>query len=130
MKQIRKVIPQYRVSWSVESIIKSNAEFCKRFGINLATAKLSLPCYPWFTKLHQKPYGGRSIAASRCCSTTIISKVLTACLGLVRQRQQGYYDAMYRNSGIQGYWLMRNSDEVAKVQSKVNRRGQVSSIKT
>ena len=48
----------------------------------------------------------------------------------VKQRQQGYYDAVYRNSGIQGYWLIKNSDEVSQVVSEVNQRGQVSSIKT
>ena len=37
---------------------------------------------------------------------------------------------MYRNSGIQGYWLIKNSDEVSEVVSEVNQRGQVSSIKT
>ena len=34
-------------------------------------------------------------------------------MGLIKQRQQGYYDAVYRNSGIQGYWLIKNSDEVS-----------------
>ena len=33
-------------------------------------------------------------------------------------------------SGIQGYWLIKNSDEVSEVVSEVNQRGQVSSIKT
>ena len=37
---------------------------------------------------------------------------------------------MYRNSGIQGYWLIKNSDEVSEVVSEVNQRGQVISIKT
>ena len=121
----------YKVcSMSVDSIIKSHVDFCKRYGIDLATAQRSLPYFHWLPKLHKKPYGSRFIAASSCCSTTIISKVLTACLGLIKQRQQGYYDAVYRNSGIQGYWLIKNSDEVSEVVSEVNQRGQVSSIKT
>ena len=48
----------------------------------------------------------------------------------LKQRQQGYYDAVYRNSGIQGYWIIKNSDEVSEVVSDVNRRGQVNSVKT
>ena len=117
---------------SVDSIIKSrgHVDFCKRYGIDLSTAQRSLPYFHWLPKLYKKLYGSRFIAASSCCSTTIISKVLTAGLGFVKQRQQGYYDAVYRNSGIQGYWLIKNSDEVSEVVSEVNQRGQVSSIKT
>ena len=126
-----KVNSTYKVSsMSVDCIIKFHVNFCKRYGIDLATAQRSLPYFHWSPKLHKKPYGSRFIAASSCCSTTIISKVLTACLGLVKQRQQGYYDAVYRNSGMQGYWLIKNSDEVSEVVSEVNQREQVSSIKT
>ena len=85
---------------------------------------------PLVTKTSQKPYSSCFIDASSCCSTTIISKVLTACLGLVKQRQQDYYYAVYCNSDIQGYWLIKNSNEVSEVVSEVNQRGQVSSIKT
>ena len=116
-------------SMSVYSIIKCHVDFCKRYWIDIATPQGSLPYFHWLPKLHQKPYGSLFIAASSCCSTTIISKVFTACLGLVKQRQQGYYDAVHRNSGIQGYWLIKNSDEVFEVVSEVNQRGQVSSIK-
>ena len=119
-------------SMSVDSIIKFHVDFCKRYGIDLATAQRSWPYFHWLPKLHKKLYGSRfiSLAASSCCSTTIISKVLTAYLGLVKQRQQGYYDDVNRNSGIQGYWLIKNSDEVSEVVPEVNQRGQVSSIKT
>ena len=110
----------YKVcSMSVESIIQSQVDFCKRYGIDLATAQRSLPYFHWLPKLHKRPYGSRFIAASTCCSTAIISKVLTACLGLVKQCQLGYYDAVYRNSGIEGYRLIKNSDEVSEVVSEV-----------
>ena len=102
----------------------------EKYGIDLAKAQRSLPYFHWLPKLHKKPYGSRFIFASGGCSTTIISKVLTACCGLNKRRQQGYYDAVYRNSGIQRYWLIKNPDEVSEVVSEVNRRGQVSSIKT
>ena len=121
----------YRVcSLSTDSIIKSHVDFCKKYKIDLTPAERSLPYLHWLPKLHKNPYGSRFIAASSRCSTTTISKILTACLGLIKQRQQGYYDAVYRNSGIQGYWIIKNSDEVSEVVSDVNRRGQVNSVKT
>ena len=39
---------------SVENIIKSHVDFCKRYGIDLATAQRSLPYFHWLPKLHKK----------------------------------------------------------------------------
>ena len=52
------------------------------------------------------------------------------CLGLVRKRQQVYYEAIYRNSSIKGYWLIQNSEEVSDLVSEANSKGNVTSIKT
>ena len=68
-------------------------------------------------KLHDKPYGSRFIAASSCCSTTIDSKVLTACFGLVNNANIS--DAVYRSSGLQGL-LIKNSHAVSEVVSELN----------
>ena len=54
----------------------------------------------------------------------------TACLGLVRKRQQVYYEAIYRNSSINGYWLIQNSEEVSDLVSEANSKGDVTSIIT
>ena len=75
-------------------------------------------------------YGSRFIAASSRCTTTLVLKILTACLGLVSKRQQVYYEVIYRNSGIKGYWLIPNSDEVSDLVSEANSKGNVTSIKT
>ena len=54
----------------------------------------------------------------------------TACLALVRKGQQVYYEVIYRNSGIKGFWLIQNSEEVSDLVSKANSKGDVTSIKT
>ena len=59
----------------------------------------------------------------------MVSKILTACHGLVRKQHQVYYEAIYRNSGIKGYWLIQNSDEVSDFVSEGNSKGDVLSIK-
>ena len=50
------------------------------------------------------------------------------CLGLVRKRQQVYYEAIYRNSSIKGYWLIENS--VADLVFEANSKDDITSIKT
>ena len=70
-----------------------------------------------------------SLPPADVLSTTLVSKILTACLGLVRKWQQVYYEAIYRNSGIKGYWLIQNSEEVSDVVSEANSRGDVTSMK-
>ena len=54
----------------------------------------------------------------------------SACLDLVRKRQQVYYEAIYRNSSIKGYWLIQNSEKVSDLVSEANSKGGVTSIKT
>ena len=39
------------------------------------------------------------------------------------------YRAIYRNSGIEGYWLIQNSEEVSDLVSEANSKGDVTSIK-
>ena len=47
-----------------------------------------------------------------------------------RKWQHVYYEAIYRNSSIKGYWCIRNSDEVSDLVSEANSKGNVTSIKT
>ena len=81
-----------------------------------------LPYFHWLPKLHKTPYGSRFIAASSRCTTTLVSKILTACLDLVRKRQQVYYEAIYRNSSIKGYWLFQNTSVHLRSSSRLSHR--------
>ena len=103
---------------SINYVVESHVEFYKGFTLTVPDKFKCLPYFHWLPKLHKTPYGSCFIAASSRCTTTLVSKILTACLGLVRKRQQVYYDAVYRNSGIKGYWLIQNSDEVSELVSK------------
>ena len=87
---------------SINDVVKSHVELYKGFNMTVPDKFKCLPYFNWLLKLHKTPYGSRFIAASSRCTTTLVSKILTVCLGLVRKRQQVYYEAIYRNSGIKG----------------------------
>ena len=108
----------------------SDVEFYKGFNMTVPDKLKCLPYFHWLPKLHKTPYGHCFIAASCRCTIALVSKILTACPGLVRKRQQVSYEAIYRNAGIKGYWLIRSSDEVSDLVSETNSNGNVTSIKT
>ena len=120
----------YNVSLkSINDVLQSHVEFYKGFNLAVPDKFKCLPYFHWLPKLHKTPYGSRFIAASSRCTTTLVSKILPMCPGLVRKRQQIYYDVIYRNSGIKRYWLIQYSEEVSDLVSKANSKGDVTSIK-
>ena len=84
----------------------THTQFYKGFNLTVPDKFKCLPYFHWLPKLHKTPYASRLIASSSGCTTTLISEILTACLGLVRKWQQVYYEAIYRNSSIKGYWML------------------------
>ena len=88
---------------SIDDVVESHVEFYKGFNLTVPDKFKCLPYFHWLPKLHKTPYGSRFIAAPSQCTTILVSKILTACLGLVRKWQQVYYEAIYRNSGIKVY---------------------------
>ena len=112
------------------SDVESYVKFYKGFSLTVPDKFNCLPYFQWLQKLHKTPYGSRLIGVSSSCPTTLVSKILTACLGLVRKRQQVYYEAIYRNSSVKGHWLIQNSEEVSDLVSEANSKGNIISIKT
>ncbi len=115
---------------SPSEILESHKTFYDVFKLKIPIRFECLPYIHWLPKLHKNPYGSRFIAASSSCSTTHLSKILTLCLNLVKNRQRKYYEAIQRRSGIPGYWIIQHSDEVSEMVSEANSQGPISSIKT
>ena len=105
------------------------SSFHKGFNLTVPDKFRCLPYFHRLPKLHKTLYGSHFIAASSRCTTTLVSKILTACLGLVRKWQQVYYEVIYRNSGIKVYCLLQNSDEVSDLVSEANSEGNVTFFK-
>ena len=55
-----------------------------QFGVKAKENQDKVPTLYWLPKLHKKPYKARFIANSSSCTTTELSKLLTACLTAVK----------------------------------------------
>ena len=60
-----------------------------------------LPTLYWLQKLHKRPYKARFIANSSSCTTTVLSKLLTSCLTVVKKKHWiRYYDTVYERAEL------------------------------
>ena len=66
----------------------------------------------WIPKLHKSPYKARFIANSSACTTTNLSKLLTSCLSAVKDHVIKYCEKLYKNSGVNLFWSIKNSMDV------------------
>ena len=71
-----------------------------------------LPTLYWLPKLHKRPYKARFIANSSSCTTTVLSKLLIACLTAVKKHWIRYYDTVNESDGINYFWSIKNSNNV------------------
>ena len=71
-----------------------------------------LPTLYWLPKLHKRPYKSRFITNSSSCTTTVLSKLLTACLIAVKKHWIRYYNTVYDRDGISYFWSIKNSNDV------------------
>ena len=78
--------------------------------INLAVSSNmeELPCLYWLPKLHNTPFASRFIAASNKCTTKPLSRLLTACLCTVTLHFKEYCSGIFKNSGINSFWIVNS----------------------
>ena len=74
-----------------------------------------LPTLYWLPKHHKRPYKARFIANSSSCTTTEVSKLLTSCLTAIRKHVIKYCDKLYKRSGKNLLWSIKNSNEVLNI---------------
>ena len=71
-------------------------------------------------KLHKVPYGNRFIAASNKCTTKSLSTLLTACLTTIIVHYKEYCEGIYRNTGVNCFWIINNSQQVLQGLQMIN----------
>ena len=62
--------------------------------------------------MHKNPTKQRYIAASHCCSTKPLSKMITYCLKLVQQTHKNYCARISKTRRVNRMWIVDNSVEV------------------
>ena len=71
-------------------------------------------------KLHNQAYKSRFIANSSSCTTSELSKLLTFCLTTIKNHVIKYCAKVYKRSGKNLFWSIKNSCEVI---NKLKSRG-------
>ena len=79
-----------------------------------------LPSFYWLPKLHKTPYGSRFIAASNQCTTKPLSSLLTLCLTTIVVHFKEYCDGIYKNTGVNCFWIIKNSQQVLQCLQMIN----------
>ena len=102
------------------SIIHSHIKYMKEINVWVPSNMEELPCLYWLPKLHKTPFGSRFIAASNRCTTKPLSSLLTACLHTVTLHFKEYCNGIFRNSGINCFWIINNSLQVLSLLSTLN----------
>ena len=88
----------------------------------------STETYYWLPKLHKQPYKARFIANSSPCTTTELSKSLTPCLTIIKNRVIKYGKKVHERAGKNLFWSIKNSCELV---NKLKSRGfRASSLST
>ena len=80
-----------------------------------------LPSFYWLPKLHKKPYGSRFIAASNKYTTNQLSSLLTSCFKTILIHYKQYCSGIYKNTGVNCFWIIDNSMEVLDRLRNINR---------
>ena len=78
----------------------------------LKKAKINLLRCIGYLSFIKKPYKARFIANSSSCTTTELSKLLTSCLTAIKAKVIKYCETVYKRSGKNLYWSIKNSGEV------------------
>ena len=63
----------------------------------------------WIPKLHKNPYKSRFITSAKNCSNTLLSKLVTEGLKIIRTFYKNYCNVIYRNSRINKFWSINNT---------------------
>ena len=92
----------------------------KSWNISVPPTMHELPSLYWLPKMHKDPYGSRFIAASNKCTTKPLSGLLTSCLSIVLTHFREYCDGISKNTGINCFWIVDNSQQVINILRDIN----------
>ena len=112
-----------------QQIVDKHVKYMKRHGVVLESAQESLPFLYWIPKMHKNPTKQRYIAASHCCSTKPLSKMITFCLKLVQQTHKNYCARISKTRRFNRMWIVDNSVEVLNKISQCNKKS-VKNVRT
>ena len=105
---------------NVQIVNKHLEDIVGKMRISVKENMEQLPSFYWLPKLHKTPYGSRFIAASNKCTTKSLSSTLTSCLTTVTVHFQEYCEGIFKNTGVNCFWIIKNSQQVLHNLQKIN----------
>ncbi len=105
-----------------QTVVNKHISYMKAHKIALDSSQESLPFLYWIPKMHKNPTKQRYIAASHCCSTKPLSKMITYCLKLVQQTHKNYCTRIAKTRHYNKMWIVDNSVEVLDKLSICNQK--------
>ena len=117
------------VDSSIQDIVSSHIKYFAVHNIPLPSTCQDLPRLYWIPKIHKNPYKARYIAGSRTCTTKPLSGLLTKAFQLIKEQQVKYCNSIYRTTGINRMWIIKNSTSLLTTLEEGNMK-KVSNIST
>ena len=93
-------------------VVSEHVNYLMQSGIDVEDQHACLPSFYWLPKLHKTPYGNRFIAASNKCTTKQLSSLLASCFKTIITHFKQYCQGIYKNTGVNCFWIIENSKEV------------------
>ena len=106
---------------TIDEIVMKHRLFMDKHKINIPEEMNKLPTLYWLPKMHKIPVGSRFIAASSACTTKPLSQLLTTCLKTITTHFREYSEGIYRNTGVNCFWIIDNSTQVLEKLSRLNK---------
>ena len=108
------------VNKDCSTLIAEHLHALTKWNISIPAEMKQLPTIYWLPKLHKNPFGSRFIAASNKCTTKPLSRLLTSCLSLILTHFKEYCEGIFRNTGVNCFWVTNNSQQVIDSLHSIN----------
>ena len=119
-----------KCNFSVNNIKRQLIDDCHNSFEIKVPENLDIPFIQILPKFHKNPIDFRVIITSNKACTKPASKLVSTALKLIDSNVKKYCDAIYRNTGIQCYWIINNNAPILKNLEGFSKENSAKSIST
>ena len=128
LKELESTNTYQEVHSDCSNVVSRHLKYMVQNNIFVQEQQEHLPSFYWLPKLHKNPYGARFIAASNKCTTKQLSSLLTSCCKTILIHYKQYCSGIYKNTGVNCFWIIDNSMEVLDRLRNINRTSRAKSF--
>ena len=128
LKELESTNTYQEVHSDCSNVVSRHLKYMVQNNIFVQEQQEHLPSFYWLPKLHKNPYGARFSAASNKCTTKQLSSLLTSCFKTILIHYKQYCSGIYKNTGVNCFWIIDNSMEVLDRLRNINRTSRAKSF--